>query len=71
VHAWERLLRNRLPGQKLVLAGCVGDVYGYAPSEEMFDEGGYEVAGFCGPFGISSLHRDFSSRFMTLLQSVL
>jgi hypothetical protein len=34
-----------------MLAGCLGDVPGYAPTERMLREGGYEAHDFCADFG--------------------
>lgn len=35
--------------------GYLEDVYGYLPTEKQYHEGGYEVDGFCSPFGCESL----------------
>lgn len=36
--------------------GYLEDVYGYLPTESQHSEGGYEVDGFCAPFGCESLN---------------
>jgi len=36
--------------------GCIDHVWGYAPTEAMLAEGGYEACGFCSPFGVESVN---------------
>lgn len=35
--------------------GYIEDVYGYLPTKEQYDQGGYEVDRFCSAFGVQSL----------------
>ena len=35
--------------------GCIDQVWGYAPTEKMLAEGGYESRGFCPYFGVKSV----------------
>ncbi len=41
----------------LWVAGCIGPIFGYLPSERMLAEGGYEVDGFQGFFDIEGHYR--------------
>ena len=36
--------------------GCIDHVWGYAPTEAMLAEGGYEACGFCSHFGVESVN---------------
>jgi hypothetical protein len=42
---------DKLP-ESIWPAGCANDVYGYWPTSRQIGEGGYEVSGFLGPFGL-------------------
>jgi hypothetical protein len=39
----------------VLLAGCMDDVFGYAPTAKMLTEGGYEVEGFCRALSCTAL----------------
>lgn len=45
---WRRLAR---PGRRLVGCGYAGTCFGYLPTEEQVEQGGYEADGFLRPFG--------------------
>jgi hypothetical protein len=54
-------LRAALPGATVIPIGCIDDVFGYLPVDEMIDGGGYEVQGFLRRFGLSGkFRRDIS-----------
>lgn len=52
--SWEYadLIRKRYPGAKIWPLGYIDTVFGYLPTAEMLQDGGYEVTGFKRPFGI-------------------
>lgn len=70
VGAYGKRLRELRPETAVFPAGCLDDTFGYAPLEEMMDEGGYEVVGFCSSFGLTRLLRDFPVKFWRLIESV-
>jgi len=49
------LIEAQAPGEHLVLAGCLDDTYGYAPTTEILQQGGYEAGGFCDAFGLGEV----------------
>jgi hypothetical protein len=51
VSAYERPVRALGEATTVILAGCLGDVPGYIPTERMLREGGYEAHDFCVDFG--------------------
>lgn len=50
-------LRAALPPTAVIPVGCIGDVFGYLPVDEMIGGGGYEVRGFLQRFGLSGRYR--------------
>ena len=57
---WARLER---PGRRLVGCGYAGACFGYLPTEEQVEQGGYEAHGFLRPFGWQGRWREgFSQR---------
>lgn len=71
VSEWEERVEAIAPGRGIITAGCVGNVFGYAPVQSMFGEGGYEVDGFCRSFGLTGLRSDFDVRMTGVLREVL
>jgi hypothetical protein len=55
VAAYAAAARAACPAQVVIAAGCMGDVPGYAPTQMMLGQGGYEVEGFCPDFGIAGV----------------
>lgn len=52
VTAYAHYVRSRTKSKYTICAGCVDDVYGYMPTEEMVRQGGYESAGFTHNFAL-------------------
>lgn len=53
-HLWLNLLGFRGDSKHQILTGCVGDVFGYLPSDSQVPEGGYEVEYFRKAFGVKA-----------------
>jgi hypothetical protein len=51
VSDYDRPVRDMADASLVLLVGCLGDVSGYAPTERMLREGGYEAHDFCVDFG--------------------
>lgn len=51
--------------------GCIDHVWGYAPTSEMLRQGGYEVKGFCSPFGVEGVNPDVESNLRRMLESMI
>lgn len=51
---WEyaHLMERSFPGKTIWPVGYIDSVFGYLPTQSMLSEGGYEVTGFRGAFGI-------------------
>jgi hypothetical protein len=61
-------LRAILPTVTVIPIGCMDDVFGYLPVDEMINAGGYEVRGFLRRFGLSgNFRRDIWSVLETRL----
>lgn len=50
-------LQELFPLVKVVPVGCIDEVFGYLPVDEMIDRGGYEVRGFLRRFGLKGTYR--------------
>jgi len=50
--------------------GCIDHVWGYAPTEAMLAEGGYEARGFCSHFGVESVNPLVESELRTNLRAL-
>lgn len=50
-------LRSALPSAAVIPIGCIEDVFGYLPADEMISGGGYEVRGFLRRFGLRGRFR--------------
>lgn len=57
VACYSPMVQNLIKPADLIPVGCVGDCYGYLPSESMLAEGGYEVNGFFKPFSLTGRFR--------------
>lgn len=55
VSDYDRAVRAMAEARLPLLAGCLGDVPGYAPTERMLAEGGYEAHDFCPDFGAAEV----------------
>lgn len=58
VSAYDRPVRAMTEAPLSMLVGCLGDVPGYAPTERMLAEGGYEARDFCVDFGAEAVPPD-------------
>lgn len=52
-------------------AGCVDDVVGYLPTQQILNQGGYEASGFCRKFGLESVNPNVESEVMLGFQGVV
>ncbi len=50
-------LQRLFPGVQTIPVGCVGSVYGYLPTDQMLEEGGYEAGDFFEAFSLSARFR--------------
>lgn len=57
-------------GRTSIPVGCIDDVFGYAPTDRMLREGGYEATGFCKHFGIVELRPGFETVMKSRLTEV-
>ena len=57
VAEYSQPLQDLLAPNQVIPVGCLGDCYGYLPSEPMLAEGGYEVEGFFPYFSLSGRFR--------------
>lgn len=57
VTQYAQRLREALSDYRVFLAGCMGDVVGYIPTESMLRRGGYEAHGFCKAFSAQTVPR--------------
>lgn len=55
VVAYAEVVRSIAGREFVLLAGCMDDVFGYAPTAKMLTEGGYEVEGFCRALSCTAL----------------
>jgi hypothetical protein len=70
-YAPELRTRPELLGRSVMLAGCMGDTYGYLPTEVMRREGGYEGGDFCRYFGLGAIRPEAQANFQNLVGAVL
>ena len=62
------ILREMHAPARVIMVGCVGDVFGYLPVDTMVSEGGYEVVGFIKRFGLTG---SFSSNVSSIVKDRL
>ena len=57
VTGYRRLAEAAFGGRKLMTAGCIGEVFGYLPADDMLAQGGYEAGGFAPYFNFDARFR--------------
>jgi len=62
-------LRASSTQKVMMLAGCAGDVFGYAPTLEMVREGGYESNAYLPFFSLRSLNPNVETVLQDLIAS--
>lgn len=71
VSVYSSVVGPRAAGRHVVTVGCIDDVFGYAPTDSMIAEGGYESSGFLPHFGLSAFRPGFQDRFSRLMNSTV
>ena len=71
VAAYVPFLDSITAGEACIPVGCIDDVFGYAPTDTMVREGGYEATGFWPHFEIDGLQPDFERRDKGLLSEAV
>jgi len=64
VSGYDRPVRELGEASTIILAGCLGDVPGYVPTERMLAEGGYEACDFCVDFGADHVPAGVEERLL-------
>lgn len=64
VVAYADVVRSNSGREFVLLAGCMDDVFGYAPTAKMLVEGGYEVDGFCRALSCTAVTDDIEDAMM-------
>lgn len=65
-------LRDLVPSASVVIpVGCMGDTYGYLPTEMQVVAGGYESSGYCQAFGLSSVKLECEHHAKELIRGTL
>lgn len=59
VYEFAIALADDHPDRVVIPVGCIDDTFGYAPTLEMMQVGGYESIGFLQHFGLRSISDDF------------
>lgn len=71
VSGYAHKVRSLAPEEHVIPVGCLDNVIGYWPTQEMFREGGYEVARHCRSFGIAACEPHIESRVLEELTRLL
>lgn len=71
VNHYQSYLNELNLNQKIIGVGCVGDVFGYIPTNQMIKEGGYEAAGFLKYFELESIKSDIESSIKKILRDLV
>lgn len=70
VARYRSLIEPLFPGENLISAGCIDQVWAYLPTDEMLAEGGYEVDGFRRNFNFESHYvRGIETKFLQAIRS--
>lgn len=67
---YAKLIRSWFPKTPTMCAGCIDDVVGYIPTNEMIREGGYESDTSRVHFGMGEYAPDFEQRVVSYLEAV-
>ena len=71
VTAYAQFVRSRMPDRWVMPAGCMDDVAGYAPTERMVKEGGYEAHDFCRSFSATAVPASVEAAMLKGLKAVI
>ncbi|MEI2715411.1 MAG: hypothetical protein V9E98_00105 [Candidatus Nanopelagicales bacterium] len=64
-------VRAMAPEMHVIPVGCIDHVIGYWPTNQMFEEGGYEVVEHCPSFGISACSSDIEESVLKQFARIL
>ena len=68
---YRALIEQLFPGEQLITAGCIDQVWAYLPAGKMIEEGGYEVEGFRQFFNFDSRYLpSVENEFIAALRSL-
>jgi len=71
VSHYSKYLENQFPDMVLIPVGCIDDVIGYFPTDEMIAEGGYESFEFLESFGLKGITEHFEENLKKIFMQVL
>lgn len=71
VSEYASFVRSQTTSPYTMCLGCLDDVFGYIPTQEMIEAGGYESREFCQYFGFDSVTSDIEDRTKASFAEVL
>lgn len=71
VSGYGELVRSALRAKVSITAGCVGQTFGYLPTREILEEGGYEAGGYGRKFAINCVRARAPESFQDAVDSLV
>jgi hypothetical protein len=71
VSAYSKKVRSLIPNKSVVCVGCMDQVIGYLPTQEVQDQGGYEGGDFCRYFSLDALKPNIERTVMKAFSELI